>query len=272
MNLVPVAIGAAVGAPVGIIMALLLLLSDHGVVKAAAFAGGAITVRLFQFVLFSRIFGRVLESNSESETGVMNSILLLLGGIVLLITAVRTWFKETDPDAPPSKWIAALGRISAPTAFGMAVLMMFLGFKQWVFTLSAIAIIDEAKMGTIGSVLAYVLFIAAAQALVLAPIIASALAPAQSAKIVRATLGWLERHNRAITIAVSLVFALWFLSKSAAGLLGHDNKSFPAARNDSVGFRQTQSGVELLSPLSPHPDPLPWEREILCHVYRPITN
>ena len=76
--------------------------------------------------------------------GLVSSILLLLAGIFLLITAVRTWIKETDPDTPPPKWMESLGRISAPVAFGMAVVMMFLAFKQWVFTLSAIAIIDEA--------------------------------------------------------------------------------------------------------------------------------
>ena len=224
VNLLPVAIGAAVGGPMWIIMALLLLRSDRGIVKAAAFAGGAITVRLLQFILFSRIFGAVLESGGESEMGLMYSILLLLGGIVLLITAVKTWFKETDPEAPPSKWIAALNRISAPAAFGMAVVMMFLGFKQWVFTLSAIATIDEANMGKIGSALTYLFFIFVGQGLMLAPIVASALSPGKSSKIVGAMLDWLERHSRTITVAVSVIFGLWFLSKSASGLLEYRNE------------------------------------------------
>lgn len=226
MDLVPVAIGAAVGGPMWIIMALLLLRSNHGVIKAASFAAGAIAVRMLQFVLFSRIFGAVLDSGGESEMGLMYSILLLLGGIVLLITAVKTWFKEIDPDAPPSKWLAALSGVSAPTAFGMAVVMMFLGFKQWVFTLSAIAIIDEADLGKFGSVLLYLLFIATAQALMLAPIIVSALLPGKSSRMVGATLGWLERNSRGITVAVSLIFGVWFLSKSAAGFLVHRSELF----------------------------------------------
>jgi hypothetical protein len=229
LNLLPLVVGAAVGGPMWIIIALLLLRSDHGVFKAGAFATGAITVRLLQFVLFSRIFGEVLESSGgELEMGLMSSILLLLAGIVLLITAVKTWFKETDPDAPPSKWMAAVSRMSAPKAFGMAAVMMCLGFKQWVFTLSAIAVIDEAKMGKIGSMLTYLLFIATAQGLMLASIIASALAPAQSSKIVEATLGWLERNSRTITIVVSVIFGVWFLSKSALELLAHRSEALPA--------------------------------------------
>lgn len=226
-NLVPLVIAAAVGGPMWIVMTLLLLQSDRGVSKAAAFAAGAMTVRLLQFVLFSRIFGVVLNSGGESELSLMSSILLLLGGIALLITAVKTWFKETDPEAPPSKWIAVIGRVPAPVAFGMAVVMMSLGFKQWVFTLSAIAVIDEANLGKIASVLAYLLFIVAAQSLMLTPIIVGALAPTESSKTVGTLLAWLERNSRAITIAVSLIFAVWFLSKSAAGLLEHRQQIIP---------------------------------------------
>jgi hypothetical protein len=228
VNLLPLVIGAAVGGPMWVVTTLVLLRSDHGVSKAAAFVAGAITVRLLQFVLFSRIFGKVLNSGGESELGFLSSILMLLAGIVLLITAVKTWFKETDPEAPPSKWMEALGRVSAPVAFGMAVVVMFLGYKQWVFTLSAIAVIDEANLGRIASVIAYLLFVAAVQSLMLAPIIAKAIAPAQSSKIVAATLSRLERNSRAITIGVSLVFAVWFLSRSAAELLGQPGAALTA--------------------------------------------
>lgn len=217
-NLLPLVVGAAIGGPMWIIMVLLLLRSDHGVFKAAAFAAGATTVRLLQFALFNHVFRLVLDSGGEPEMGLMSAILLLLAGIVLLITAARTWFKETDPDAPPSRWMSAISRMPTAAAFGMAVVMMFLGFKQWVFTLSAIAVIDEAKMGKIGGLITYLLFIAAAQGLMLGPIIAGALAPARASKMVEAMLGWLERNSRAITTAVSLIFAVWFLWKSALGL------------------------------------------------------
>ena len=48
---------------------------------------------------------------------------------------------------------------------------MALAVKQWVFTLSAIAVIEEAQLGQTANVLAYLFFVVAAQSLVLAPII-----------------------------------------------------------------------------------------------------
>ena len=56
--------------------------------------------------------------------------------------------------------------------------------------------------------------------LVLAPIVVYAAAPTQSAKTLDAAQGWLERHNRVIVIAISLVFGLLFLVKGITGLTG----------------------------------------------------
>ena len=70
------------------------------------------------------------------------------------------------------------------------------------------------------NVIAFLFYVLAASSLVLAPIIVYAVAPARSAKTLDAAQGWLERHNRAIVIAISLIFGLLFLWKGIAGLTG----------------------------------------------------
>jgi hypothetical protein len=117
--------------------------------------------------------------------------------------------------------MTALGAISTPAAFGMAVVLMFVGLKQWVFTLSAIAIIDDAYLSKVETVLAYLFFIVMAQLLMLAPIISSAVAPVYSGRMREIVLRRLERNNRVITIVVSLVFGAWFLTKGVTGLVAH---------------------------------------------------
>ena len=102
----------------------------------------------------------------------------------------------------------------------MGALLMALAIKQWVFTLSAIAVIEQGELSQAGNVLAYLFFVLAAQSLVLAPILVSAVAPAQSTKLLDAIQGWLERNNRAIVIAASSIFGVWFLWKGIAGLIG----------------------------------------------------
>ena len=217
--LLPLIVGAAL-LPAWIIIALFLLRGEGGVRKALAFAAGAMTVRLVQGVLFGYVFGTAADAYGESGSNLITSTLLLVVGIVMLISAVTKWRKEEDPDAPPPKWMAILGGLSALQAFGVGALLMALSIKQWVFTLSAIAVIEQAQLSHTGNVLTYLFFVVAAQSLVLAPILVSAVAPAQSTKMLDAMQGWLERNSRVIVIAVLLIFGVWLLWKGIAGLIG----------------------------------------------------
>jgi hypothetical protein len=217
--LLPLIVGAAL-LPASIILALFLLRGEGGVRKALAFAAGAMTVRLVQGILFGYIFGAAADAYGESGSNLITSTLLLVVGIAMLISAATKWRKEPDPDAPPPKWMAVLGGLSALQASGIGALLMALSIKQWVFTLSAIAIIEQARLSHSGNVLVYLFFAVAAQSLVLAPILVSAVAPTQAARMLDTMQGWLERNSRVIVTAVLLIFGVWLLWKGIAGLIG----------------------------------------------------
>ena len=219
VSLLPLIVGAAL-LPVWIIMALFLLRGEGGLLKAAAFAAGAMTARVVQGVLFGFVFREATDTSGESGANLITSTLLVVLGILMLISAVRKWRKEEDPDAPPPKWMETLGGSSAIQAFGIGALLMALAIKQWVFTLSAIAVIEQAQLSHTGNVLTYLLFVVAAQSLVLAPILVSAVTPTHAARMLDAMQGWLERNSRVIVIAVLLVFGIWLLGKGIAGLIG----------------------------------------------------
>jgi len=217
--LLPLIVGAAL-LPASIILALFLLRGEGGVLKALAFAAGAMTVRLVQGVLFGYVFGAAADAYGESGSNLITSTLLVVVGLVMLISAATKWRKEADPDAPPPKWMAVLGGLSALQAFGVGALLMALSIKQWVFTLSAIAVIEQGALSHAGNVLAYLLFVLAAQSLVLAPILVSAVAPTRAARMLDAMQGWLERNSRVIVTAVLLIFGAWLLWKGISGLIG----------------------------------------------------
>ncbi len=216
VELLALTTGAAL-LPVWIIMTLVLLRSERGMGKASAFVAGATTVRLIQGALFGFVFE---AADADGETGIIGATLLLVLGIALLITAVKKWRKEEDPDAPPPKWRELLEGLPAAKAFGFGALLMAVAIKQWVFTLSAIAIITEAQAGMAASVLAFLLFVVGAQLLMIAPIVAYAVAPAATGKTLDAVQGWFARNERLILTGVSLVFGLWFAWKGITGLLG----------------------------------------------------
>jgi len=221
VSLLPLIIGSAV-VPVQIIIDILLLKNPkQGLLKASAYVGGMTTMRLLQGLVFGLILtGSASATASEtSGKGPIVSTLLLVLGIFFLITAYKQWRKDDDPDAPPPKWLAMIDSLTPLKAFGIGFGLMLIGAKFWVFTLTAIAVIGEAKLGQPSSTIVYLLFVLLAESLLLIPILVRLVLPGQSKAFLDGTSDWLTRHNRVIVIVVSLVFGLLFLYQGASGLL-----------------------------------------------------
>jgi len=219
LELMPLMIGAAV-APVSITGVLLLLGKQGGLPAGAAFICGACALRLTQGL----VFGYILSSNpaAASATGsnLIVSTLLVVMAILMLITAFKYWDRDDDPDAPPPRWMARLGGLSVPKAFGMGAALLALSAKQWVFTLSAIGVIRTAQLAPPASNGLFLLYVLVAQAFGLVVVIALAVAPRPAGRAVARTRHWLERNNRPVLIAFSLIFGLFFLFKGMTGFTG----------------------------------------------------
>ncbi len=213
-DLIPLIIGAA-AVPVWIMIVLLMLRSDNGVSVAAAFVGGVTLMRLVQGALF----GYVLGSSGEGD-GRISSLLLLLMGILLWITAIKKWRKEDDPDGPPPKWMSSIGGMSPLRAFGVGALLVAVAPKMWVFTLSAISLVQDAALGPAMGALAYLLFTVGAVIILLILILIAALAPQKSAALLGKVSAWLERNERALLVVVSVVFGTFFTWKGLTGFIG----------------------------------------------------
>jgi len=219
VDLLPLILGAAL-VPLYPVVVLLLLLGEGGLRTAIAFVAGGLAVRLAQGVLFGWVFGAAAQAYPDDGPQIIASTLLLVVGLLLLLTGFKKWRKQPDPDDPPPQWMAALDGLAPLKAFGAGALFVTIAFKQWVFTLTAIDVIQGAALEGIAGVGLYLFFTLATQTLVLLPIVAYAVAPQQSDRPLRAAQGWLERNNRPIVLGVSLVFGLWFLIKGITGLIG----------------------------------------------------
>jgi hypothetical protein len=219
VDLLPLMIGAAV-VPVPIIIVLLLLSNQGGLFKAAAFVGGAIVVRLVQGIAFGFIFASDPAATTDTGGNLIVSTLLLVIGVLMLITAYKKWDKDEDPDAPPPKWIATVGSLSALKAFGIGAAVVALSTKQWVFTLAAIGVLGRAHLGPPASIGLFLSYVLAAQAFGLIAVIAYGLLPRRAGSALAAIREWLERNDRLVLTAVSLIFGLFFLFKGITGLIG----------------------------------------------------
>jgi hypothetical protein len=219
VELLPLLIGAAV-VPIPIIIVLLLLGKPGGLLKAAAFLGGAIGVRLAQGIVFGAVFASDRVATSETGGNLIVSTLLIVLGVMLWIAAFKKWAKEDDPDEPPPRWMTAVGGLSAPKAFGMGAALVAIAAKQWVFTLSAIAVIGQARLDPPAGIGLYLVYVLAAQAFGLVAALAYAVAPRPAGRALGRAEQWLSCNNRRILVVLSLAFGLYFLFKGIAGLAG----------------------------------------------------
>jgi hypothetical protein len=203
LDLLPLMLGAAI-VPVPIIIVLLLLSDRGGLLKGAAFVGGAIVVRLAQGIVFGYIFSSDPAATTDAGGNLIVSTLLIVIGVLMLISAYKKWAEVEDPDAPPPKWMAALGGLSAWKAFGMGAAVVAISTKQWVFTLGAIGVLERAHLGPPASIGLFLCYVLVAQAFGLIAVIAYTLSPQRAGGAVIAAQTWLERNNRPVMIALAL--------------------------------------------------------------------
>jgi hypothetical protein len=219
ITMLPLMVSAAL-APAPVIIVLLLLRGPGGLVTAAAFVGGMTIVRIAQGVLLGFVLVEALAATGGDGTGGVGATLLLVLGILLWVTAIRTFLKAEDPDEPPPAWIGRLLSASPLAAFGIGAALVAIAAKQWVFTLGALGVIGDAPLGRRDATIAYLIFVFGAEALILFPLAASAVAGEGAAVVLERVGLWLERNTRPIKIAASIVFGTYFLWKGVTGLIG----------------------------------------------------
>jgi hypothetical protein len=220
VDLIPLILGAVL-APAWVVIVLLMLSKPGGLARAAGFVSGITVMRLAQGVVFGIVFSSspAAESENGGKSPVVSTLLFVIG-ILLLATAVRKWRKDIDPDDPPPKWMESIGQTGPLKAFGLGMLLVAIGAKLWVFTLSALAIITAADIGRTSSVAAYLIYVTLAQILLILAIAAYAIAPRTAGAVLDRVMGWLNRYNRPVSVGASLIFGLYFTWDGAKGLIG----------------------------------------------------
>lgn len=203
--------------PGPIVVTTLLLRARGGIAAGAAFVAGMTVVRLAQGVAFGILFAAA-EAEGSGDPGTIEAVLLLVLSIAFFIVAGRKAIADDDPDRPPPAWQAKIESMSPGGAFAVGAGYLLLGVKFWAFTLSAIAVIEDAAPGPGPAIAAFVGFVALTQAIPLLIVAAGLVVPERSAAGIGAISGWLERNDRLLVIALGLAFGTWFGLRALRGL------------------------------------------------------
>jgi Sap, sulfolipid-1-addressing protein len=216
LSLLPVIICIAL-MPTWILLALLLLQSHRGVACSVAFIAG-VTIMHFPLALIcGALFGDMPRFGARLFASPVLKLLFTIAGLALLITAAYTALHDTDPQAPPHRWLDALDKLSPAAAFGMGLLMVFSSARVWLGVLLALALIGAAPLDTPEQLLAFVVFTLASEVFLILPLVVRLLAPERSGALLATWTAWLTKNSRVLMIGASVVFGVFFLWSGLTG-------------------------------------------------------
>jgi hypothetical protein len=216
-TLLPLAIASAV-VPVQLVITVVLQRSAAGRVVSLAWVLGMLTVRLGQGIVVGLLMGPEVVGGDQGNPGTGASLLLLVVAILLLVMAARKAVDDPDEDAPPPRWRASLEDATPARAYLMGVGMLLIGAKFWVFTIGAISAIEAADVDLPAAIVAYLLFVLVAMSIHVAIVTLGYLAPERAGEVLDRLSSGLTRYDRLLTIAVGVIFGLWFLVRALDGL------------------------------------------------------
>ena len=207
--------------PARTIWVILLLKTPKGAFTALAFVVGMVAAMMAQGIIFGALFSLVglTSEQSSGQLATVVSVLFLVAGIIMLAGAAKFIFQDDEDDKPPPDWLGKLEAFTPRQAFNAGFGWLFVSPKQWVFVLTAVAVIFSVYLSVMASLLNYFLFTLLIQLVYFVLIGVHVLLPERSAALLDGLFNWLKANIKPLVIGLFTVLGLFFLVKGAMGLI-----------------------------------------------------
>ncbi len=210
LNLILIGLAVALN-PLPLTAFLIVLPSQHGVRKGAAFVFGWL-VSLTVVVTISV----VATGNNPPKPKTAPSLAALavkaaLGGVLVMIAIRHRREMRKQPRRPkkPPKWQEHVDNMSPWFAMGLAPVL-----QPWVLIGAGAATVVEAKLSSWQSYLVLFIYCVLASSTYLAMEIYAVLRPAQSQAFLATFRAWIDNHTDQAIVLGSLIIGLWFIADS----------------------------------------------------------
>jgi hypothetical protein len=208
--------------PARTIAVIMLLHTPKSGLTASAYVGGMVSSMMVQGIIFGFLFSFVglTADNREGDLATVVSVLFIVVGIILLTGALKFVFQEEDDDKPPPAWLEKIESLTPREAFSTGFGWLMVSPKQWVFVLTAVAVIFTANLNALASAINFFVFTMLIQVVYLIIIAIHALIPERSEAVLDGLFNWIKRNFKPVVIAIFGGFGLFFLIKGISGLSG----------------------------------------------------
>ena len=219
VDLLPVLLAMMIS-PARTLAVIILLHTPRSTVTALGYVAGMVSAMMVQGALFGAAMSLVglTDDTRADDLAVFLAALFVIGGLVLLVGAFKI---ATAPAAGGGSLASLLDRlehIDPSGAFKIGFGWLFASPKQWVFVLTAVAIVVEADLRTIGSLANFALFTILVQAVYFVVIAGYAAARQRVEPALDNVFGWIKANLRTAAIGLFSTFGVIFLIKGLTSL------------------------------------------------------
>ena len=217
LQILPLALAAIAPTMIGLVV--LFLSDDRGLVKALAFILGKYLVYVI-WVVVSLDLAEHIASTGSGGASSYSEVIFLIFGLLLLILAVRNFFGEDDPDAPPPKFMTILNKMGPVKLFGVGVVLSLMQFRFIALVLVGATVIAEARLSTTENLIS-VLWLALLMVWpMLIPVVVFLVLGERREAAMKSMRTWLTRNKRMINVVVLGVFGTLLLVIGLIGIFG----------------------------------------------------
>jgi len=216
-DILPLAVAVAIF-PVPIIIAVLVLGSDRGTAKGAAYAL-AWSIGLFAVGAIVLVLAGAADAGDNDQPATWVNVLLLGLGLLLLAAAVRQWRgrpgggeKATTPG-----WIRAIDKFTIARAGGAGFALSALNPKNVLLTAAAAAEIAEVGLSAGREVALLLGFVVVASAGVLTPLVLALALGERSRGLLEGLRGWMARYSPVIMGLLCLIIGAKLIGDALSG-------------------------------------------------------
>lgn len=215
LKLLPFALGTIAPTMIGLVI--IFLTGTRGFVKACAFILG----KFLFYVIWGLICLELVDQLSAPGLKGSRSIsepFFLIAGLLLLILAIRNFFVEDDPDAPPPKFVTALAKLGPVKLFGLGIAISIIQPRFILFVLVGASILAEARLSANENLIS--LFVLALLMVwpMLIPLVAYLVMGEHRADAMNSMRTWLLHNQRMINVVVMGLFGIFLLFLGLAGI------------------------------------------------------
>ena len=214
VKMLPFALGSIAPTMIGLVV--IFLSGTRGVVKSSAFILG----KYLFYVFWGLVSVGLVDQLSSPGLKVSRSVsetFFLFAGLLLLILALRNFFIEDDPDAPPPKFMTMLAKLGPFKLFGLGIGISLIQPRFIIFVLLGASIIVEARLSTTENFISLLVLALFMVWPMLIPLVVFLVMGEHGADAMQSMRTWLVRNQRMLNVVVMGLFGILLV---LAGLIG----------------------------------------------------